>query len=386
MTDAKKRAVKTPSGVVPLDMPSRPPAVAEPLTTAHEAVLPLMTLLREAGVPCDEVEHATGLTLDDLKDPHLRIRLSACAWLWQRAAEATDDPRIGLNLIARYPENHMHFVAHLAMRCRTLGEAILQWRDYAPLVCDADEIGLGLNGSTASLRYRLLDPRFESRFFADHYLSMGVWYGRKFVGKHIEGKLVTLRHADPGYRDAYEELFGCPVRFEAPENEIQFDASFTHMQQVTADPYLQNFLQERAEAMSGAGPELSAVRQVTRNVTRAIAKGETLSLSIIASELAMSERSLSRALRTEGVSFRELVDVVRRDVAASSILRGLSVAQVTYLLGFSEAAALHHAFSRWYGVSIGEFRRQEGAVTPLTDRDDEGREGVARAAVAAEAP
>lgn len=356
-----------PQGSTPGLLTLRSATVAEPFTSAHEAVLPLMTLLREAGVPPSEIEDGAGITFDCLNDPHHRIRLSACAWLWERAAEETNDPEIGLNLISRYPENHMHFVAHLAMRCRTLGEAILQWRNYAPLVCDADEIGLSLSGNTARLRYRLLDPRFESRFFADHYLSMGLWYGRMFVGRHIDAKEVAVRHADPGYAAAYETLFGCPVRFGAPENEIAFDASFVHLPQVTADPYLQNFLKERADALTRATPETSTVRRVMRSITRAIAKGEPVSFTSVASELAMSERSLSRALRSEGLSFRQLVDLVRRDVAASSILRGLSVAQVTYLLGFSEATALHHAFSRWYGVSIGEFRSRDGAVAPIDE-------------------
>ena len=318
-----------------------------PLTSAHEAVLPLVELLKKHGVAEAEITEATGLDLALLSDPHLRVRLSVLTWLWERAEAVLGNPAIGLDLIDMYPDNHMHFVAHLAMRAGTIGEAILQWREYSQLVCDADEITFSLDRDEAQLGYRLLDPRFESRLLADHYLSIAVHYGRLFTGEPLVARRVNLRHADPGYADRYEALFGCRAFFGQSTNSLVFDPAIVALPQVTANPYLARLLSEQAEAMDASRDAPDTTYRVTRTITTALSKGRPATLGVVASELAMSERSLSRALRSEGTSFRELTDRIRRQLALRYIDEGLSVTQTAYFLGFSEPAALHHALARW---------------------------------------
>ena len=318
-----------------------------PLTSAHEAVLPLVTILRQHGVSPDTITAATGLDLDRLHDPYLRVRLSVLDWLWGEAEAVLDEPAIGLGLIERYPENHMHFVAHLAMRADTIGEAILQWRAYSQLVCDADEITFSLDRGEAALGYQLLDPRFASRHVAEHYLTIAVHYGRVFTGKHITARRVNFRHADPGYPDRYEAVFGCRAHFGQARNEILFDPAIVAMPQVTADPYLARILSEQADAMDALREAPDTTYRVVRRIATGLAKGRAFTLASVASDLVTSERSLSRALRSEGTTFRELTERVRRELAMRYLERGLSVTQTAYFLGFSEPSALHHALARW---------------------------------------
>jgi len=40
--------------------------------------------------------------------------------------------------------------------------------------------------------------------------------------------------------------------------------------------------------------------------------------------------------------------------------RSLSIGEVSYPLGFSEVAAFHRAFRRWYGCTPREFRASSG--------------------------
>jgi AraC-like DNA-binding protein len=81
------------------------------------------------------------------------------------------------------------------------------------------------------------------------------------------------------------------------------------------------------------------------------------SLATVASELAMSERSIQRALGEEATSFRQLVDEVRKELALEHLGRpGASAADVAFLLGFSEPSAFTRAFRRWTGSSPTQFR------------------------------
>jgi AraC-like DNA-binding protein len=72
----------------------------------------------------------------------------------------------------------------------------------------------------------------------------------------------------------------------------------------------------------------------------------------------MAGRTLQRRLAAEGVSYRELVDLARREAAERLLAdRSLAVSEVGYLLGFSEPSAFHCAFKRWLGVTPLEYRR-----------------------------
>jgi AraC-like DNA-binding protein len=71
----------------------------------------------------------------------------------------------------------------------------------------------------------------------------------------------------------------------------------------------------------------------------------------------MSERSLRRGLSAEGTGYREVLDGLRHQRAVELLSSSrCSIAEVAYLLGFSEASAFHRAFRRWTGRTPAEVR------------------------------
>ncbi|WP_435742120.1 AraC family transcriptional regulator ligand-binding domain-containing protein [Nocardioides sp. SYSU DS0663] len=75
-------------------------------------------------------------------------------------------------------------------------------------------------------------------------------------------------------------------------------------------------------------------------------------MGAVAASLGLSERSLRRRLAGEGVGYRALVDEVRESLARSLLesRATLPVADVATRLGYADAAAFTHAFTRWTGV------------------------------------
>jgi AraC-like DNA-binding protein len=76
----------------------------------------------------------------------------------------------------------------------------------------------------------------------------------------------------------------------------------------------------------------------------------------VARSRGIGARALRDRLAAESLTFRVLLDDVRRDVAREHLVRGMSVTETAYLLGFSEPAALQHACLRWFGVAAGRVR------------------------------
>jgi AraC-like DNA-binding protein len=67
--------------------------------------------------------------------------------------------------------------------------------------------------------------------------------------------------------------------------------------------------------------------------------------------------TLQRRLPQAGTSFEGLCDDARREAAQTYLADAtLSIAEVTYLLGYSEPTAFHRAFKRWHGTTPQAFR------------------------------
>ncbi len=87
----------------------------------------------------------------------------------------------------------------------------------------------------------------------------------------------------------------------------------------------------------------------------------------MARRLGQSRRSLQRRLGEAGTTFARLVAEVRRQRAEAFLSgRDVSVAEVSWLLGFSEQSAFTRAFRRWTGRSPTEYRRGGPAGSAAT--------------------
>jgi AraC-like DNA-binding protein len=128
---------------------------------------------------------------------------------------------------------------------------------------------------------------------------------------------------------------------------------------VKADPALSHLIERHAEALLAAlpPPTQTAADRVRRILSSALRDGDA-TLAGAARKLKMSERSLQRRLADEGVTFDALLDEIRRDLALRYLADAkIAVAEVAYLLGYSEPSPFHRAFKRWTGRTPSEMRR-----------------------------
>ena len=80
----------------------------------------------------------------------------------------------------------------------------------------------------------------------------------------------------------------------------------------------------------------------------------------VARTLFVSTRTLHRRLAAAGVTFRQVVEEVRAQLAMDYLSKGASLSQVAFLLGFSEQSSFNRAFRRWTGMTPGRWRSASG--------------------------
>ena len=165
-----------------------------------------------------------------------------------------------------------------------------------------------------------------------------------------------LRFPPPADLKPYQDAFKCPLRFNAPVNALLFAHTDVTLPLPTAHPELAE-LHERiaSEHLLRLDPAQTCHR-VRAVIIRHLPDGEPRRPKI-AAILGMSERTLQRRLAAEGTSFQRLLDNTRRELAQHYLgQRNISLADATYLLGFSDQSSFFRATRRWFGTSPRHYR------------------------------
>ncbi|HET6267292.1 MAG TPA: helix-turn-helix domain-containing protein, partial [Acidobacteriota bacterium] len=92
-------------------------------------------------------------------------------------------------------------------------------------------------------------------------------------------------------------------------------------------------------------------------------------------ELAMSTRTLQRALKASGTSYRKEIDRIRLQLTTERLVDGRIDDQFIYgTLGFQDTRSFYRAFKRWTGTNPSGFLSQnnilhenQGRVLPFRD-------------------
>jgi AraC-like DNA-binding protein len=100
------------------------------------------------------------------------------------------------------------------------------------------------------------------------------------------------------------------------------------------------------------------LQRLERRITELLPTGRART-KVLAGELGMSERTFHRRLEMAGVTFADLVERLRQELAMRYVEdRSVRLRDVAYLLGYANQSSFSTAFRRWTGRAPREARMQ----------------------------
>jgi AraC-like DNA-binding protein len=292
---------------------------------------------------------AAGLVPDTLGDDvmeeaHLRV--------WEAIMRALESPGFPIRVASR---RSIDEYALLGLACKTsdavrdaLGHLIRftgVWRSQyrCALIERASSADLVLKGPTGSLGRRCTNESAVAQILKAI---------RDVSRTRVDPIRVSFRHAAPADVGEHELFFGCDVQFEAPFDGLTLSTSTLDSKLLLADDALSTFLVGQLEQLARKLVSSEPLSDKVRGAISRLLPGGAPNLEAVAAALAMSPRTLQRQLSAADTSFARLVDETRHHLATELLAHGdRPVAEISFILGFSEPSAFHRAFKRWTGTT-----------------------------------
>ncbi len=309
--------------------------------------------LKQERAPVDSLLKKAGLTRRQVSDPDARIPYQKHAALLSLAAEATGDDCFGLRLTRSINPKQAGVLGYVLLNSASLGDALANLVRYFHVMSDALEFDLEVGETEVVLVNRITDPLVvDQRQVVECELSLLYRFCQLITGRDLRLIRVDFQHAEPEEARAVRQIFGAPVHYQQRRNAMVMDAGLLDYPIEAADSELLKILKRHCQLILGARPKSDGlVFEVQQLITNLLPSGQP-KIDAVAQELGMSTRTLTRRLAEAGVTYKGLLDEVRRKLALQYLKdKRISFKQVAYLLGYSEVSAFYHAFRRWVGSS-----------------------------------
>lgn len=297
------------------------------------------------------------LDIDVLEDASQRIPRKTHQLMLLRAGELTQNPDVGLHTGECIKPGQYGVLGLSVMSCKNAQECFERHMRYEKLVADRAVSTYHYEGDQIRLSWDTHGLAL-GRETADENIASWVTFMRWITGQRLNVTAVHFTHAQPDDLSQYQRIFECPVLFGQSMVELIFPASYSRLPIVQHDPVMRKMMDAHAEKLLA---EFDHRDEFTSRVRTIIVKGLAIgeaTLDEVARHLAITPRTLQRRMNERAETFKSVLDEVRRGLALTYIAQpSIDLAELAYLLGFSDQTAFQRAFKKWTGTSPGKYKK-----------------------------
>lgn len=269
---------------------------------------------------------------------------------YESAAIATNCRNFGIQLSERRDLSYLGPLVLIFKYSRDLEHGLSSCVKYISVHNTGYLPVLDVRGRTASWQFRMDDKlRANANQWIEETMLTAIKFVRIFLGEKYVPKAVHCRHAAIDGTD-YASTFGTDILFREPFDGLVLDRKDLRSPNPINDQEVYQFLLGYLDSrVLRAGKDLpGAVRSLLRKL---IPTGK-FSVDVVADQLGMHRRTLQRRLQSAGVSYADLLDDSRAEMAREFLsTSNLPMVNLAYMLGYADQSAFNHAFRRWYGMT-----------------------------------
>ena len=315
------------------------------------------------GLPAGEILQRSGLDPATSLQPMARVATWQVEGFLQELLLASQDELLGLHIGQQMMPAIFNTMTSLAFSASSLREALTFTTKYQALI-GGNSGGFHLehrdNGNMVLTGSMVTQHPVLRRHLMTNLILLGTSMVRFITGQpNLTACRVQMEHAPVNDEEKaiLENILLCPVTFGASNNLVELDAH-------TLDLPINVFNDQRlVQAEAAARQQLEEVekQQDLAGQLRWLARDLMLSglprRKTVADRLNISLRTLDRRMAEQGLSWQELLDETRQQLAQDYLkITDMTVADISQRLGFSDTRSFQRRFQQWTGLSPSKYR------------------------------
>lgn len=305
-------------------------------------------MLPTFGVATESLARKAGLPVGVFADDPVLVDVAGWASLWNAFEAEIGRPELALQ-VGRNVTLDMFDPALFAAVCsENFQQAMTRFQRYKPLMgpCRLHiEQGEGF-ATSCQVDGLPLPPRLWGT------VEVVVWV--ELIRHLTRRPIVPMRveaPAEPETADAFEAYFGVPVA-PGPSYKVVFHHQDVQQPIVTTDASMWEFFEPILEKrLVDCSASTSMQERVRAAVFELLPSGRS-ELADVARTLGASARTVQRHLNREGITYREVLDNTRAQLAQYYLTQTqMTTAEIAFLVGYDDPNSLYPAFREWTGTT-----------------------------------
>lgn len=320
--------------------------LASYLNVARSVGLDGHALLAEHGIPADF-----------LTNPESRFEAVKMGALIADSVVRSGCDSFGLRMAQARQFESIGPLVLLLQHLPTLRDVMTAMIDYRRSVSDVTEIALEEAGDSAIL---IFDLNSGTKVVQSYDLQLGLGFVaiRGVMGPSWQPEAVCLTRKTPRDLATFQRFFAAPLQFEARRNGFVVDRRMLDRAPPLANPTLANHAQGLMQTIRREPAPADICDAVRRAITLLLPMGRA-TLAHVADNLNTPQRTLQRSLFQVDMTFGQLLEQVRRDMALRYIEGSRrALAEVSQDCGYATQSAFSRWFAREFGMSPQRWRNR----------------------------
>lgn len=316
----------------------------------------IISAYRKYGMDPSALLQRVHLTPARLANDNDRITSHQMEMLTKLAMQELDDEALGWYR-RKLPWGFNAMLCRASLSSANLGVAIKRWCRHHGIVVEEIEMTLFFQGTEAWLQ---IDERADLGTLREFCLVSNLRNIQGYTCWLIDSS-IPLTRAEfsfpcPNHAEAYDLIFRCPLKFNAPTTRIFFDARYL-LHPIRRDDKALRAMLERPLPL--VVHQYRHDRLLSRRVHDLLhADPYRMTAETISEQLGISTRGLYRHLTAEGTSLQTIKDEVRKQLAIDLLRRSdKPIKQISSIVGFENQASFVRAFKKWTGANPAAFRK-----------------------------
>jgi AraC-like DNA-binding protein len=324
------------------------------------------------GIAADAAWDALGLR-PELTMENVRVPCEALGRALDIAHHLTGSLEIVLHAAQAVRPLHLGSLGYALMSSPLGEDGLLIYERFQTLLCDEFLAQRRVAKGLIEMRHEPIDialPRQAALwwFMAGARLSFARWvYGRDLVPIRVD-----MPCPRPAEADLFDRFVGSTVRYDTPDCRELIPADWLAWLNPNADAAMHQLMATRTAHQMAQRPAGHTMLLRARVIlAEQMRQGIELHLDGVTQALASSgaewagttPRQLQKRLSEQGLSFKELVEEIRREQALRCLRdSSQAIAEIAQACGYTEVSPFHRAVRRWTGLTPLQVRQQARAT------------------------